>query len=32
MKSQFEKICEEDCRQFNDLFKRYEDKSIEDLE
>lgn len=32
MKSQFEKICEEDCRQFNNLFKRYKDKSVEDLE
>ena len=32
MKSQFEEICKEDCNQFKELFKRYRDKRIEDLE
>ena len=32
MNSQFEEICQEDCNQFRDLFKRYRDKRIEDLE
>lgn len=32
MKSQFEEIVKEDCNQFRDLFKRYRDKRIEDLE
>ena len=32
MKSQFEEICQEDCNQFKELFKRYKDKRIEDLE
>ena len=32
MKSQFEEICQEDCNQFKELFKRYKDKRIEDLD
>ena len=32
MKSQFEEMCQEDCKQFRDLFERYRDKRIEDLE
>ena len=31
MKSQFEPICQEDCKEFNELFKRYKEKRIEDL-
>ena len=32
MKSQFEEICQDDCKQFRDLFKRYKNKRIEDLD
>lgn len=32
MKSQFEQICQEDCKQFRDLFSRYKSKRVEDLE
>ena len=32
MKSQFEQICEQDCQQFNELFRRYKNKRIEDLD
>ena len=32
MKSQFEEICQEDCKQFRDLFSRYKSKRVEDLE
>lgn len=32
MKSQFEKICQEDCNQFRELFTRYKNKRIEDLD
>ena len=32
MKSQYEQICQEDCEQFNELFKRYKIKRVEDLE
>lgn len=32
MKSQFEEICREDCNQFRELFKRYRNKRIEDLD
>lgn len=31
MKSQFEEICQEDCKQFKELFTRYKNKRIEDL-
>ena len=31
MKSEFEKIVPEDTRQFKELFKRYRDKKLEDL-
>lgn len=32
MKSQFEEICPEDCKQFRELFARYKNKRIEDLD
>lgn len=32
MKSQFESILKDDCKQFNELFDRYKKKKIEDLE
>lgn len=32
IKSQFEKICQEDCKQFRELFARYKKKRIEDLD
>lgn len=32
MKSQFEEICQEDSNQFREIFKRYQNKRIEDLE
>ena len=32
MKSQYEFICQEDCNQFRELFKRYQDKRIEDID
>lgn len=32
MRSQFEEICKNDCNQFNELFVRYKDKRMEDLE
>lgn len=32
MKSQFESILVDDCKQFNELFDRYKKKKIEDLE
>lgn len=32
MKSQFESILIDDCKQFNELFDRYKKKKIEDLE
>ena len=32
MKSQFEEICREDCDQFRELFLRYKNKRIEDLD
>lgn len=32
MQSQFEIICQDDCNEFKDLFKRYKNKRIEDLD
>ena len=32
MQSQFEPIMQEDCNQFRELFKRYKNKRVEDIE